>query len=281
MLRRLSCGLALLLLTAALSVAPERIRAEGLEALSDAFLLPELFEIMAEEGRQSVLADEAQAGASGSMIARIEAIYEPERMRRAFEAALAAELGARPDLIADALDFARTDLGARVMRLEISARAALLEDEIDLVAREVLFKVREGTAPRAQMERFAKVQERIAANDLVELNVSLGLNTSYAYYRGLLAEDAAAGLSADMLLELVWAQEPDIRADIEDWIESYFLLAYRPLPPEEMEALLDYVRTPLAIEFNRALFRAFDTVFSEISYQVGVATGQEMWIEDL
>ena len=252
--------------------------------LSEAFLLPELFDIMAEEGRASVLADGAtplQGSALRAFQDDVAAIYTADRMLAAFLTEMEKELSSRPDVRADALDFAATDAGKQILQLEIAAREALLQDEIDEMARMTLLEARQGNRDTAKVARLDLVRQRIAANDLIELNVSLGLNTSFAYYRGMMAENAVQGLSSEMLLQLVWAQEPAIRADIEDWIESYFLMAYQPLAEDQMQDYVAYVSTPLAQEFNRAMFRAFDTVFSEISLQVGRALGRRLNIEEL
>ncbi len=270
-----------LALLAALVILPRQAQAND---LSHAFLLEELFEIMAQEGRRSTLADGA-VPLQGGILARFEQdvnrIYAPERMQAAFVARLEAELQARPEQRADALEFARSDLGKRVLQLEISARAALLDDSVDETARLALERAREANPSSPEAARLGLVRERIDANDLIELNVSLGLNTSYAYYRGMLEQDAVQGLTADLLLQLVWAQEAEIRADIEDWIESYFLMAYQPLDDAEMRALIDYAATPLAVGFNQAMFRAFDTVFSDISHALGRALGERMRLEEL
>ncbi len=252
--------------------------------LSEAFLLPELFDIMAEEGRASVLADGAtplQGSALRAFQDDVAAIYAPDRMLSAFLTEMEKELATRPDVRTDALEFAATDAGKQILQLEIAAREALLQDEIDEMARMTLLEARQGNRDTAKVARLDLVRQRIAANDLIELNVSLGLNTSFAYYRGMMAENAVQGLSSEMLLQLVWAQEPAIRADIEDWIESYFLMAYQPLAEDQMQDYVAYVSTPLAQEFNRAMFRAFDTVFSEISLQVGRALGRRLNIEEL
>ena len=250
--------------------------------LSRAFLLPELFEIMAEEGRRSAVADgeiPLQGRALAEFKRDVAAIYDAETMRAAFEASLMAELASQPDVLADALDFAATELGGRILRLEISARAALLEDEIEEISRITLEEARDADGPRAA--RLDMVRARIDANDLVDLNVSLGLNTSLAYYRGMLSAQATQLLGADDLLSLVWSQEELLRADIEDWIESYFLLAYQPLSDEDLRTYTEYLSTPFAQAFNLAMFTAFDQVFSDLSVELGRVMGQGMVAEEL
>lgn len=255
------------------------LRAAGAEDLSRAYLLPELFDIMASEGRSSVLAEGAiplQGRALADFERDVARIYDKDTMHDAFLNKLTADLETTPEVLEDALSFANTDLGKRILRLEISAREALLDDEVDQIARMALEDAREASSARLGM-----IRERVDANDLIELNVSLGLNTSYAYYRGMMSENAVNGLDSEQLLFLVWAQEPEIRADVEDWIESYFLMAYQPLSTDELQTYIDYAGAPLAQAFNRAMFRAFDALFSDISVAVGRALGRRLNVEDL
>jgi len=260
------------------------LRMAGAEDVSRAYLLPELFEIMATEGRSSVVTEGA-VPLEGRALAEFERdvarIYDPATMHDAFVATLLSELGPRPEILEDALDFAQTELGKRVLRLEISARAAMLDDEVDEVARLALQEAREADDDTQAAARLEMIRARVDANDLTELNVSLGLNTSYAYYQGMMSESAVNGLDDEQLLYLVWAQEPEIRLDIEDWIESYFMMAYQPLSDDELQAYIDYVSSPLAQGFNRAMFRAFDALFTDISVSVGRALGRSLTGEDL
>ena len=254
------------------------------EDLSRAYLLPELFEIMAAEGRSSVLAEGAvplEGRALADFERDVARIYDQHTMHDAFVDSLMKEMAATPEVLRDALEFAQTDLGKRVLRLEVSARDALLDDEVDEIARLALHDAREARPDTAASDRLAMIRDRVDANDLVELNVSLGLNTSFAYYQGMMAENAVNGLDAEQLLFLVWAQEPEIRADIEDWIESYFMMAYKPLNDDELAAYIAYVSTPLAQAFNRAMFRAFESLFNGISLDVGRALGRRLNVEDI
>lgn len=270
-----------LIVSALLVIMPFSARANE---LSRAFQLEELFEIMAEEGRRSALLYDAtplQGRALAQFANDVDRIYAPTVMHREFLAQLEAELESQPELRADALEFAGSELGKRVLRLEVSARSALLDDAIDETARLALEEARTADASMPEALRLALVRDRIDSNDLIDLNVSLGLNTSFAYYRGMLDEDAVEGLSADDLLQLVWAQQDDIRSEIENWIEAYFLMAYGPLSENELRAYVDYTRSPLAVGFNQAMFRAFDTVFSDISRNLGQALGRRLRFEEL
>ncbi|MGY6550225.1 MAG: hypothetical protein ACXIU7_14645 [Roseinatronobacter sp.] len=270
-------------LTAFLVLAVPRPTAAGAE-LSEALLFPEMFEIMASEGRNAILSDGTtplQGRPLAGFEAEVRRIYDPVQMQTDFVTALEAELEPHPDARQDALEFATSPLGRTVIRLEISAREALLDDAIDEIARRTLDQAREAPSGTPGADRLGLVRDRIAANDLIDLNVSLGLNTTMAYYLGMMAEDPDNSMPADLLLQLVWAQEPDIRAEIEDWVETFFLMAYQPLDDSSLEAYIAYARTPLAQEFNRAMFRAFDTVFSQVSEKLGRALARQSLIEEL
>ncbi|MBR3370927.1 MAG: hypothetical protein IKG52_09875 [Rhodobacteraceae bacterium] len=252
-------------------------RASHAEDLSDAFLLPELFEVMAIEGRTAIGQDNAAPLSDREMdILRTELdeIYHPARMLADFVDALDKALEPHPQTRVDAIRFATTDLGQRVLRLEISAREALLQDEVDELARLALLEARMGQQDAKGADRLGMVQDRIDVNDLIEFNVTLGMNTSFAYYRGMLSESATVGLNAEDLLSLVQAQEPDIRRDVADWIESYFLMAYQPLSDAELQDYIDYSASPHGVAFNRAMFQAFDDVFVDLSQRVGRALGK-------
>lgn len=252
------------------------------QTISESYLLPELFDIMAEEGRDATLNDPAVphtgTGRAGWEM-EVARIYDPDRMHDAFATAL--DDGLDPDVRAEALAFAQSDLGRRVLQLEVSARRALLTQEIDDTAQADLERARSAPVDSAQGRALELVRDRIAANDLIDLNVSLGLNTSLAYYTGMAEAGWMAGMAGADMLALVWAQEDAIRSDVTDWAEAYFLFAYQPLTSEEMAAYLEHARSPAGHAFNRAMFRAFDTVFVDISRRVGAAMARRMMQDTL
>jgi hypothetical protein len=53
-------------------------------------------------------------------------------------------------------------------------------------------------------------------------------------------------------------------------------MAYQPLSDDDLRAYIDHSSTPLGDAFNRAMFLAFDTVFVDISRQVGTALGRTL-----
>lgn len=276
-MQRLRFFSSILILTVLLAFTQSR--AVVAQDLSELYLFDELFPIMAAEGIASSgdeMATPLDPADLGSWRQTLATIYNATAMEAAFSDALDRALENRAEVARDAAEFAQTELGARVLQLEVTARAALLDDAIDDMARQVLDEAR--TAPESSelAQRLAMIRERVDVNNLVELNVSLGLNTSYAYYTGMLSETDVPGLSPQDVLSLVWAQEEDIRADVIDWIESYFLLAYQPLSDDDLRAYIDWSASPLGDAFNQAMFSAFDAVFVDISGRVGAALGRAL-----
>ena len=260
------------------------VRASQAQSIPQLYLFDDLFAVMSAEGIASSASQEAVPLDPADLPdwrARVERIYDPVKMQAEFVAALEPALAARPDVATDAAEFARSELGARVLRLEITAREALLEDAVDTLSRDALAEARAAEPGSALAARLDLVRARIAANNLVDLNVSLGLNSTYAYYSGMMAAAAMPGLTEQDILPLVWSQEEAIRADVTDWIESYFLMAYHPLTDEELQDYVDYAASPLGDAFNRMMFGAFDEVFVSMSRRVGTSLAEMMRAQPL
>jgi hypothetical protein len=130
--------------------------------------------------------------------------------------------------------------------------------------------------------RMAMLERFIEVNDLVESNVSGALNSSYAYYRGMIDGGAFEGeMGEGDVLADVWSQEADVRADTEEWVYSFLALAYQPLPDAELSAYTAFSATPAGQDLNRAIFVAFDKMFVDISHALGLATARYMVGQEL
>lgn len=269
---------ALLSLALAL-VLPAAARAEaGVQALAEALALPEVVEIMAAEGMvygEELEAEMLQGQGGSDWDATLERIYAVDRVYPLLEARLAAELAGED--LAPMLRFFTSDLGRRVVGLEVSARRALLDPAVDEASRLRLDEMRAAGDPR--LEGIAAF---IEAGDLVELNVAGGLNSNLAFYRGLSQVGALPyEMTESEMLADVWGQEEAIRAETEDWLMSYLAMAYEPLGPGELEAYTEFSRSEAGQRLNRALFAGFDRMFSDVSHHLGQAValrlvGQEL-----
>ncbi len=255
---------ALALLTFALPAAAAS--EEELDRLFAAIGTPRLMEIMRIEGLEQAgeLADDVFGPGGDGFASLADRIYDTGRMKRTFRVEFDAILADRE--VDGLLDFFASDQGRRIVSLELSAREALLDPDVEAAAEEAAARMEtDAPARRALIETF------VETNDLIELNVMGAMNASVAYYRGL--NDAGRmDVPESQILSDVWAQEGDLRAETTTWIYAYLGMAYEPLSDDDLTAYTEMSQSPAGRALNRALFEGFDDVFNEISYLLGGAT---------
>lgn len=262
------------------STAGPALAADDAAALQAALKLPEVFSVMSEEGldygRQ--LEEDMFPGSGGRQWQEaVAGIYSTERMLEDFGAAFEAELSQGDTDTAAMLDFFSSDLGQRVTTLEVSARRALLDEAVEDASRLKLEEMQAEDDPRLDL-----IAEFVTINDLVEANVTGGLNANYAFYLGLADADALGrDMSEDEVIAEVWGQEEDIRAETDLWIHSYLAMAYAPLTDAELEEYIAFSQTEAGKDLNRALFAGFDVLFVDVSRQLGRAAGAVLAGQDL
>jgi hypothetical protein len=174
-------------------------------------------------------------------------------------------------------EFFASDLGTRVLGLEIEARRAFLDEAAEDAARVAADRRLSGREPRAdQIERFIEV------GDLLEMNVAGALSGNLAFMSGM-NETGINGvkLPQDEVMEQVWGQEAQLRIDTESWLHAYLGLAYAPLTDAELDAYIAFWETPAGQRLNVALFTAFDATFRGVSEGLGRAAGQAMLGSDI
>lgn len=249
-------------------------------ALAEALRLEDLFAVLRDEGLAYGTKLEAQmfpGGGGPRWQAEVGAIYDSTRLRSGFEAVLQRELGQDPAVLAEIMGFFTSDLGRRVVGLEIDARRAFLDEAQEDAARVAAETRAANRDPKVKiLDRF------IAAGDLVEMNVAGGLSGNLAFLTGM-AETGAPGsvLPQEELMSQVWAQEEQIRSDTSSWLQAYLGLAYDPLTEAELTAYAEFMESPAGQRLNAALFAAFDEVFRAVSYQLGRAAGTAMLGRDI
>ena len=270
-----------LCLAGALCVAPLAATAEvspALEELSDALGLPQVVAVMAAEGVDYGAELEAQLfpGRGGpSWSAVVARIYSADLMEASVLERLAEEMD---DTDLDPLlDFFTSDRGRRIVGFEVSARQALMDEDIEAAAKEAYAQMR-----RQDDDRLALLDAFTEANDLIEFNVMGAMNSSFAFSLGLIDGRAFDGdLTQEQALTDVWAQEDEIRADTEEWVYAFLSMAYKPLEDADLEAYVALSHTPEGRAMNRALFAAFDAMYVDISRQLGLAAARFLVGEDI
>jgi len=249
--------------------APLSERAPEVVEMLEALRLYDILGIMATEGIEAAQILEADMfpGAGGPAWA-LEAnrIHGEERMITLFEDAF--PVGMMSDeSVAQVTAFFTAEPGVRIAAAEVAGRGAFLDPNLEELANEAFRDAIEGEDPRLDL-----LTDFIETNDLVERNVSGALNSNFAFYRGL--SDGGAfevDIPEELMLSEVWGQEPELRRDTVEWLYSFQLSAYSGLSDGDIEAYIALSETEAGDALNSALFAAFDTVFTQLSYELGAA----------
>lgn len=261
--------------TATETVAPSPAVAQLIETMR----IDEVIGVLQAEGLDYGASIEEQMfpGAGGAgWKATVARIYDPVAMKAAFAGRLARGLQGKDADVAKMEAFFASDLGQQVLKLELEARRALLDDETESAAELAWSDLDAEGGVRANMIRdFARV------NDLVDSNVMGALNANLAFYQGMASGAGNSEVGEDEMLADVWGQEPDIRRETETWVYPYLNLAYGSLSEAELQAYIDFSATPEGQVLNTALFAAFDAVFTPISRALGHAAGVELSGQDI
>lgn len=273
---RLAVALALGLAAAA-AAAPAAAQ-ERTDALWEVLGMGELLAIMRDEGLSygaDLGADLLGDRGGAAWTATVEAVYDVARMEETLRGDLGAALSDAE--IGEVVAFFTTPEGERIVGLELSARRAMLDDDVEDTASLGWRELRAEGGPRWDLlTRFAEV------NDLIESNVAGALTANYAFYMGLVDGNAFdAPLPEQELLADVWGQEPDVREDTVDWVYSFTSLAYRPLSDDEFAAYVEFADSPGGQALNAALFTAFNELFTGISRDLGLGAARFLAGEDI
>lgn len=279
MIRSLSRGLGLIICSLVFLTLP------AMSPAGQAALEQRLWQVMQLDALMLLLRDEAlaevgameeatgPAGEGGLWREAVARIHDPDLLHDLFREGAAEELARSTPAVVDAgLDFYDSPLGRRALALELSTRAAILDDEVRQDAETAFDMARLIGDPRAaQIERF------IAAGDLLEMNVAGAMNAALAFSRGY---DQGGGyrmpMSDRQRLADVWAQETAIRDEIRNWLQGYLFLAYSPLGDEELERYIRFQMRPEGRALARILASGFDRLFTQTSFYMGLAFAADM-----
>jgi len=251
---------------------------DDVEMLAEALGIGDVVEIMRQEGLvyAQELDQEMLSGQGGAgLAAQVEEIYSAERMQATFSRYFRQELDSED--LSVLIAFFSSELGQRIVALELSGRRALLDETVEELSLEALRDAEaDGSARLGIVKIFSDV------NGLIETNIEGAMNANFAFYEGLQAGGAFDKvLTESQILNDVWAMEPEIRKSTRDWVYSYLLMAYGPLSDEDLQAYIDLSKSPAGQAMNQALFVAFDVMFVDISRALGLSVARYMVGEDI
>ncbi|MBO9449727.1 DUF2059 domain-containing protein [Tropicibacter sp. R16_0] len=246
-----------------------------LDRLARAMKLDEVAEILRAEGLRygASIDDDMLAGQGGDHFARvISDIYQEDRIVSAIRAGMEVHLD--DETLSDSVAFFSSDLGQTIISLENSARRAFADPTIEDAARERYEATSSDDRFLQQLETY------IEANNLVEQNVDGALTADYNFYLGLAEGNGAPRDDQGMLATILEGRE-DIRADTQDWLYGFLMMAYSPLSEQQMDDNIAFSRTKAGIALNTALFEGFDDLYNRISFDLGLAVARALQATDL
>ena len=258
------------------AVSGSVVHAGEVDDLLDALGVPQIVEIMRAEGLEygdTLAADMVPGGSTDGWRATVDRIYDEARMLETVRGVFTQEFGTAD--IDPLIEFFESDLGQQVVSLELSARTAMREQEIEDAAR-AAFRDLEGT----DSATLATIADFVDTNDLVEANLVGALNANYMFYLGLVDGGALEMSEQDILTE-VWSSEEETRTDTREWVFAFLLMAYRPLEDGVVEDYTELSQTDPGRALNRALFAGFNEMYDDISYALGMAVARQMQVQEL
>lgn len=228
------------------------------DRLIDAMGIPQLIAAFVTEGvdaGQSI--DEAFLGGQGGDVwaNTVQRLYDPQRMENELRTVMSEELDAA--IAEQALLFFDSDLGARIIDLEVQARRAFLDETIEEAAK---------AAPSAQSEA---VTDYLASRDLIERNTDVAVSAQAAFLDGLVEASGSTEDAPDM--DQLRAR---IQVDTESWLRGYNALVQSAMTEDDIAIYTAFWETDVGAAVDDALFLAFGQSYTTLSYALGQAAGR-------
>ena len=280
-MRRFPCLLALC--AAALSAMPAPAETPppvaGESAVADVaglaaiLQLDATFAVLAEEARpqgEDIAAQYFPGRSEDGWAMEVAAMHDPAAMRSRFETAFAAALAGQEAVIPAAAAFYGSDLGQRILALEIEARRSFLDVAEEEAAEVAAQNLRDRRDPRLRM-----IRDLIAAGDLVESSVAGTLTARLAFSDGL-AEGSPPGMSAprDSRVQDIWSEEAALRGEVGAWLVRFMVQAYAPLSEDELQTYVRFSETAEGRAVNAAMGRAMEAALLPVSRDLGRLTAR-------
>jgi hypothetical protein len=264
---------------------PARANPEMVRNLGDVLQMDKTLAIMSQEAvaNATEVAPDLFGGTSPDQWATAVAkLFDPVTARSAFDAGLLpAVTAANQQDLAQALAYFDTPMGQRMLDLELSAREALLDDDVEAAAKQTWADLLADPMP-ASAQRVQLIREIVAATDLIESNVSSAMNGNFAFFQGLAeAGGFAAEMTEEDMLAEVRSQEGELRSDTADWLFPFLAMAYAPLSDDDLRGYIAFSKSPAGQALNGVLFMAFDEMGMAQSRGMGLAAGRLMVGQDI
>ncbi|WP_108837940.1 DUF2059 domain-containing protein [Tateyamaria sp. Alg231-49] len=235
------------------------------DQLVDAMGIPALIAAFSADGIENGTAVDKGIlnGQGGNVWAEtVRRLYDPARLEEEIRGAFAENL--EEQVAAQALLFFESDVGARIIDLEVQARQAMLNPEL------------EAAATAAPSAGNAAITEFLEVRDLVERNTDAAMKAQTAFFAGI-AETSPQIVPPPETEE----QRALMQAETERWLRGYYALAQSPLSEDDVAIYTAFWNTEVAMALDDVLFEAFANSYATLSFGLGQAAGRLLPQNDL
>tara|TARA_B100000674_G_scaffold8406_1_gene6489 strand:- start:1112 stop:1990 length:879 start_codon:yes stop_codon:yes gene_type:complete len=251
-------------------------KADAISDLYDALQMDRVNEIIRVEGiRDAKDTGEAYLSANSAkrFVDQAKSVYQLESMEQDFKRLLTENLST-----ADAneiLLFYQLPIGKLASELEVSARVAISETEIEEMAKTELKE-----AKALNNRRLDDIGSVIKTLELVEQNL-IGAYAAQFAFMNELSKLGVLELTRQEMIDIITNDEEKLKGEILEWLMAFSHMAYAPMSDEEFSVYNDFSKSDLGIVLNKALFSAYNEMAKDQSQRLANILGEFMKSEDL
>ena len=152
----------------------------------------------------------------------------------------------------EVIAFYRSDVGQRMVRLEVASAAPGEAKRIQTEGPELYQRAAENDPER--VEFYDRIAESIRLEDLM---TAMTMNMSYAMISGMAGSDALPqALTDEQIIAIVNAQSGEMREYVRAFVHGMFAYTYRDASKEDLAAYAGYAETEAGRAFNGAMVAA-------------------------
>ena len=152
----------------------------------------------------------------------------------------------------EVIAFYRSDVGQRMVRLEVASAAPGEAERIQMEGPELYRRAAEDDPDR--VEFYDRIAESIGLEDLM---TAMTMNMSYAMISGMAGSAALPqALTDEQIIAIVNAQADQMREYVRDFVRGMFAYTYRDASKRDLAAYAEYAETEAGRAFNEAMVAA-------------------------
>jgi len=251
-------------------------KADAISDLYDALQMDRVNEIIRVEGiRDAQGTGEAYLSANSveRFVDQAKSVYQLDIMEKDFKRLMTENLSTSD--ANEILLFYRRPIGKIASELEVSARVAISETEIEEMAKT---KLKEAKA--LKNTRLDEIESVIKTLELVEQNLIGAYAAQFAFMYEL-SKLGVIELSRQEMIDIITNDEEKLKGEILEWLMAFSHMAYAPMSDEEFSVYNDFSKSDLGIALNRALFSVYNEMAKDQSQSLANILGEFMKSEDL